>query len=267
MKSSGIAIPRLHSTTQQEAREYLIVQGLELIVDASNERDLTVNEKLESIAPYKPNVVDLCRLHRLVIETKRTTLLEFGTGWSTWVLADALSKLKKEYVEQISDLRRNNPFELHVLDDESKYIEIAKSRLPDSLKELVTFHLSPATMGTFQDRICTYYAHLPLVNPDFIYVDGPDQFNVKETCINGWSTRHKDLMPMSADLLRIEHFLTPGTIVIFDGRAANARFCYANFQRNWIYEYNALYDQHVFCLAEMPLGIYNKRHIDFGYSR
>ena len=34
-------------------------------------------------------------------------------------------------------------------------------------------------MSTFNNRICTQYKNLPLCNPDFIYLDGPDQFNIK----------------------------------------------------------------------------------------
>ena len=89
-------------------------------------------------------------------------------------------------------------------------------------------------MTTFKDRICTQYKKLPLCNPDFIYLDGPDQFKVKED-INGISTRHKDMMPMSCDILKFEYFYTPGTIIICDGRAANAKFLKDHFKRKWKY--------------------------------
>ena len=210
-------------------------------------------------------MIDLCRLHRFVIENKRTTILEFGTGWSTWIFADALSKLKSKYADDVRELRRNNPFELHVVDDEAEFIHIAESRIPEQIKDIVTFYEKAAIMGTFNDRICTFYEALPNVSPDFIYVDGPNQFNIKGD-ISGWSTRHKDMMPMTGDLLRFEHFLTPGTYVIFDGRAANARFVLANLQRQWGYEYDEKYDQHVFVLNEEPLGKFNRRQLDFYIS-
>ena len=60
-------------------------------------------------------------------------------------------------------------------------------------------------MTTFNGRICTEYKKLPLCNPDFIYLDGPDQFNVKGN-VNGINTGHKDLMPMICDILKIENF-------------------------------------------------------------
>ena len=250
---------------RDEAAEYLKNNGLELIVDASAEAELDVNEKLVTREPFKPDLIDLCRLHRFLIENKRTTVLEFGVGWSTWVLADALSKLKSKFSVGIKALRRNNPFELHVVDDEPEFIRIAEARIPDHLRNIISFNEKSAIMGTFNDRICTYYESIPHISPDFIYVDGPNQFSVKSD-VFGWSTRHKDMMPMSADLLCIEHFLTPGTIIVFDGRAANARFFRSNIQRNWEYQHDSHYDQHVFVLKENPLGFLNKAQLEF-YKR
>ena len=63
-------------------------------------------------------------------------------------------------------------------------------------------------MGTFDDRICTYYEKLPNICPDFIYLDGPDIYAPKNE-IRGISTSHKDSLPMAADILAIEHFLLP----------------------------------------------------------
>lgn len=80
-------------------------------------------------------MIDLCRLHRFIIERKRTTIMEFGVGWSTLVLCDALSKLKLKFSDEIKRLRRSNPFKLHAVDNEPKYIEIAEARLPEKLKQ------------------------------------------------------------------------------------------------------------------------------------
>lgn len=150
-------------------------------------------------------------------------------------------------------------------DEAAEFIGVAASRIPEDLKSTATFHQKSIHMGVFNDRVCTYYESTPLVSPDFVYVDGPNIFNVKSE-ISGWSTRHKDMMPMIGDLLRIEHYLTPGTIIVFDGRAANARFFSSNVQRGWGYQYDLEYDQHVFILQEEPLGVFNKAQLDF-YQR
>ena len=71
------------------------------------------------------------------------------------------------------------------------------------------------------------------------------------------------MIPMSADILTLEHFLLPGTLIVVDGRTANARFLKTNLQRDWDYYHSEEYDQHFFELKETPIGIYNQRQIEF----
>ena len=63
------------------------------------------------VAPKSPEWDDLVRLHRLVRTRKVTTVLEFGCGHSTVVLADALAKNEREFGAFVSaNLRRSNAF-------------------------------------------------------------------------------------------------------------------------------------------------------------
>jgi hypothetical protein len=68
---------------------------------------------------------------------------------------------------------------------------------------------------------------------------------------------------MSCDILKIEHFLLPGTMIIVDGRTANARFLKANFQRTWSHNHDIANDIHTFEMVEEPLGSLNDRQIKF----
>jgi hypothetical protein len=120
-------------------------------------------------------------------------------------------------------------------------------------------------MSKFNDRICTLYDIIPNVCPDIIYVDGPDQFNVNGS-INGISTNKIDRLPMAADVLLLEPFLLPGTLIIFDGRTANARFVKNNLQRKWDYIHIDEADIHIFELIEEPLGALNKVQMEFIYQ-
>ncbi len=45
---------------------------------------------------YGPEIEDLYRLYNFIFLNKRTTLLEFGTGWSSLILTRALFDLKKK---------------------------------------------------------------------------------------------------------------------------------------------------------------------------
>ena len=214
--------------------------------------------------PFQAEYDDLIRLHYLVRTRKVTTILEFGVGKSTVVFADALLKNKSEFKSKIKDLRRSNPFECHSVDNSFKWIEECKKNIQQKFfeEEITHIHHSKLKTGTFLDKICTYYDPLPNISPDLIYLDAPDQYSA-EGDIRGISTKHPDRMPMAADILTFEHFLIPGTLIIVDGRTANARFLKNNLQRNWHYFHAVNFDQHFFELLETPLGIYNERQIKF----
>ncbi len=213
--------------------------------------------------PFEAELDDLIRLHHLVLSRRVTTVLEFGVGKSTIVFADALTEnmhLHSKYVE--SELRRSNAFELHSIENNQSWMELVTSQLSPELKDRCHFHHCPLKVSEFNGRLCTFYYELPDICPDLIYLDGPDQFS-PEGSLRGLTTAHADRMPMSADILTIEHFLTPGTLIVVDGRTANARFLRANFQRDWSYFHSPQMDQHFFELTEPPLGVYNRRQLDY----
>lgn len=224
-------------------------------------RDTYLSVDIKNTVPFSEEMDDLIRLHYLITSRKVTTILEIGVGKSTIVLDHALEQNKLNYGDfVIKNLRRSNPFECHSIDNNEEWIEVARST--NQSAKNVTYHFCPCHVSTFNDRICTLYDDLPNICPDFIYLDAPDQFSPIGN-VRGISTNHPDRLPMSADILAIEHFLLPGTLIVVDGRTANARFLKTNLQRNWSYFHSEAYDQHFFELKESPLGIYNKRQIEF----
>ena len=74
--------------------------------------------------PYLPELKDLYMLYQYVVLNKRTTILEFGSGWSSLVFVFALRELKHKYLNKTKSLRRNNPFELFIIENERKYLNI-----------------------------------------------------------------------------------------------------------------------------------------------
>jgi len=203
---------------------------------------------------------DLIRLHFLVISRKVSTILEIGTGKSTIIFDNALEINKKRHYEYYKEnVRCSNLFECHTIDDDDDWI---RSFISKNKTKNTTFYHSIANVSLFNERICTLFEKFPNICPDLIYIDGPAQFSPQGE-IRGIHTRQLDRLPMSADILAIEHFLLPGTLIVLDGRTANARFLQANFQRNWNHYYVEKYDQHFFELAEKPLGLINKDKIDY----
>jgi len=259
-------LPSLRS--KKFIENFFINKDLKSIVQLSKKQKPNVNQMVLD-EPYIPELDDLYRLYQFVLINKRTTILEFGSGWSTLIFSLALKELRDKFYNKVKLLRRNNPFELFVIENEKKYLNITKNRINKFNKYLniknpikINYNFSDVEMTLFNNKICTQYKKLPLCNPDFIYLDGPDQFNVKKD-INGISTGHKDMMPMVCDILKFEYFYTPGTIIVCDGRSANAKFLKDNFKRKWKYQNDYKNDQHIFCLQDPILGKYNKLQIEF----
>jgi len=258
-----IKLPKKISNKQ--IREFFKKKKLDSVLNNKIGEATKVNKMLYSL-PYKPDLNDLYRLYQFIILNKRTTVLEFGTGWSSLIFASALKELRNKFEKKIKLLRRNNPFELFIVDNEKKFFNISKKRVKKFINKKnmkkVHFTFSDVQMTNYNGNIASEYKKIPLCNPDFIYLDGPDQFGVKKD-INGISTKHKDMMPMSCDILKIEYFLTPGTIIVCDGRGANSKFLKDNLKRNWIYKNDLTNDQHIFYLNDPLLGKYNKLQIKF----
>lgn len=238
--------------------------GVDLETYASPAPSIYEKVDPQNRTPFPAEFDDLTRLHFLARTRKATTILEFGVGKSTIVLADALRQNQRDFGAYVNkNLRRANSFEIHSVDNIQHWIDTCKSEFHsrDHL-ERVHFHFSAVEMTTFNGRACTMYKNLPNITPDFIYLDAPGQFDVEGT-VRGISTAHPDRLPMAADILMMEPFLIPGTLIVIDGRTANARFLRNNFQRNWDYHHFYSEDIHTFELIESPLGALNEKQLRF----
>jgi hypothetical protein len=251
--------------------DFFVNKNLKFLINISKENKST--PKYTTKKPHLPNLRDLYNLYNYVLLNKRTTILEFGSGWSTLIFSLALKEIRDKYLTEAKLLRRGNLYELFVVENEKKYLNLTKKNIRKYNKILniknpikINFLFSDVQMSIYNNKICTEYKKLPLCNPDFIYLDGPGQFSVKKD-IKGISTRHKDMMPMASDILKLEYFLMPGSMIVCDGRAANVKFIKDHFKRKWKYIYNKKNDQHIFRLDDPVLGKYNKLLLDYYKKR
>ncbi len=262
----------------KKLKNFFIEKNLSSLINSSNKKSMKVNEMIIN-KPYKPELVDLYRLYDFVAMNKRTTILEFGSGFSSLILLLALQNNKAKYQKDARKLRRNNPFELFIVDNEKKYLNITKNRINEFKKKIksqklkkdieeikINYLFSDCVMTFYKGNYATEYKKIPLCNPDFIYLDGPDQFKIKYK-INNFTTAHKDMMPMACDILKFESFLTPGTIILADGRTANCEFMLNHFKRKWIHYYDRKFDQHIFYLNSPSLGEYNDLQLKFYHNK
>ena len=252
----------------QSSKEYLIQEGLNQYINFDANADFkegvfdAVSGKLN--IPFPPVIEDLARLHRLIRKRKAFTVLEFGSGLSTIVMADALSKNKADFLglQEKPVLRNRFMFQIFSVESDKKWIEYSQSNFPKHLLEHVNFHYSEIKIDTFNGRICHFYDNLPDIVPDFIYLDGPNPKDVKGS-VNGITFQCDERTVMAADILLMESILLPGTFILVDGRTNNARFLNNNLQRNFEMSWDKDGDVTSFELKEERLGKYNILGSDF----
>ena len=252
----------------QSSKEYLIQEGLNQYINFDANADFkegvfdAVSGRLN--IPFPPVIEDLARLHRLIRKRKAFTVLEFGSGLSTIVMADALSKNKADFLglQEKPVLRNRFMFQIFSVESDKKWIEYSQSNFPNHLLEHVNFHYSEIKIDTFNGRICHFYDNLPDIVPDFIYLDGPNPKDVKGS-VNGITFQCDERTVMAADILLMESILLPGTFILVDGRTNNARFLNNNLQRNFEMSWDKDGDVTSFELKEERLGKYNILGSDF----
>lgn len=245
-----------------ELANYIKDEGLDEIIDFSKSEEFeegtfdAVSGKLDVAFPPDPD--DLVRLHKLIRTRMSFTVLEFGLGFSSYVIADALKKNEADWnrLSNKPEIRNRFMFQVFCVDPSWRWIEDVKNNFPAVLQPYVNFHFSQVEMGTFNGQICHYFTNLPDIIADFYYLDGPHPKDVHGS-VNGLSFQCDERTVMAADLLLMESTFLPGTFILVDGRTNNARFLKNNFKREYIYERDKKGDVSTFELNEERLGKYN----------
>ena len=69
-----------------------------------------------------------------------------------------------------------------------------------------------------------------------------------------YRSNNQQRVPISSDILIIESWLEPGTVLIIDGRVANVRYLKSKLIRNWEWATDVENDVTIAILNETPLG-------------
>jgi hypothetical protein len=164
---------------------------------------------------------DLLNLHRLVRSRKPKTILEFGTGFSTIVMAHALAQ--------------NGSGRLYGVDSSEFWIENLKAKFPKNLSPFIELRHSSVSVGVHNGQLCHYYDSLPDVVPDFIYLDAPASDDVQGS-VRGLTFRPESggvRQQVSADILLYESTLKRGATILVDSRYNNVQFLIRNLSRRY----------------------------------
>ena len=84
--------------SSSKIKQYFKKFGLEDIANKKNFKKRHVNQMRDNFA-FQPELDELYLLHRYIILFKRMTVLEFGIGWSTIVMAKQFNIIKKSILK------------------------------------------------------------------------------------------------------------------------------------------------------------------------
>lgn len=249
-------------------RQYIEDNQLDAIIDFHENIDYQesafdhVSGKMTM--PLPPEAADLVRLHQLIRQRKCFTVVEFGLGYSTLIMADALAKNDADWqrLQNKPEIRNRFMFQIFSLDASEEWIALTKSKIPSYLQTRIHMQHSRVGIGTFNGQLCHYYDTLHDVVPDFVYLDGPSAKDVQGS-VHGLSFGCDERTVMAADLLLMEPTFLPGTFILVDGRTNNARFLERNFSRQYSVCWHREQDITTFELNEERLGKYNHLGSDF----
>lgn len=161
---------------------------------------------------FGPKPVDLALLHRAVIRTRPEYAVEFGVGFSTLVISDALKRVGGH---------------LYTVDASDEWLGNTEAKLKANN---VTLMQSPVHAMEIAGQACHRFERVPDVNPGFIYLDGPSWRDVQGDVAGiTWHERP----PISADVLLYESSMYAGSLLVVDGRTNNVAFLKANLRRPW----------------------------------
>jgi len=243
-----------------EFQDFLLTAKLAISSGLGDSRPPILN-KHQNDEPYDFELDDLYYLYSLTRQNAAVSVLEFGSGWSTLALAKAVDENRISMGDTYK-VRHPNPFKVMSVDASEQWMSVTLSRLPTELRELVMPQVTVPRLIELRGSYVSVYAEIPPFTPDMIYLDGPDPEQVAGS-IDGFVSLELHGLPMSADILRIEPYLWPWTIIVTDGRTANARFLQAHLQRNWQYLHDPFGDRTILRLDETPFGPITEDHLAF----
>ena len=125
---------------------------------------------------------DYLTLYEQVKSFKPREVVEFGTGITSVVLAQALIENAREDGSPVGRVTS--------MEDDREWYDIAKSRLPDEVAGIVDLVHSPKVDGFYKCFRGVQYREIPERPYDFVFSDGPD----RHSPVNGDKLFNLDLI-------------------------------------------------------------------------
>jgi len=201
---------------------------------------------------YAPEVDDLYHLYSLVRRKLVTSVLEYGSGWSSLAIHVGLLENRASFAQEFEGVVRHpNLFQHLIIDADERFLNITLQRL-NKLKSDCQIIPVSADCEVVNDTVANWN-YLPNFVADLVYVDGPDDNQIKGNFKN-WTYGGNFTTPIFEDLITLEPYFWPESLIVFDGRTAHARYVKNKFRRNWNFMHDPFGDRSIFRLDEPPFG-------------
>lgn len=171
-------------------------------------------------------------------------MLEFGVGFSTIVMCDALYR---------NDVDGHGEGHLWVVDAYNRWIDNTREKMPEHLRKYCNFTHGKAVTTEHNGELCHAFEQLPDISPDLIYLDGPGGDDVQGKIKGlGFKTNSHNRTVVSSDVLLCESSIAKGSgfLLIVDGRFNNVQFLKRNLKRRYIVREYPLMKYSTFELVE-----------------
>lgn len=163
-----------------------------------------------------PNFADLYDWYTLIRKRQPETVFEFGSGWSTYVIAKALADNADE---------GETGGVVYSMEADNRWLEHTQRVLPDNLDKYCNVIYSPVEDDSISGKPVFRHTEIPERDPDIVHLDGPaltEDYRV------------------AADMLSIENGLEKPFLLVVDGREENVQFLRHHLTRD--YEYRLVAD-------------------------
>jgi hypothetical protein len=159
-----------------------------------------------------PPLGNLINLYDLIKSRRPRTVLEFGVGYSTIIIATALR-------DNLDDFGIAG--HLYTVDSEDEWLENTSKKLDEDVSRFVTLSSSTIEAVIVDHTLCHRYKNLPNISPNFVLIDGPDPQSISgdRNGLNFSSGRPV----VGIDVLLYESTAPNDFFILLDGRWENAR--------------------------------------------
>jgi hypothetical protein len=174
-----------------------------------------------------PDFADLWFLYKTVRYRKPRVILEFGSGCSTAVFAQALADNQA--------LSSQHSGYLYSVDADLYWFKDTAKSMPSHLKNFYEIIHSSLLHVDYEGTPAFQHANVPDVIPNFLYLDGPALTKERQVAL---------------DVLLMEDKLSADFFMVIDGRKTNTEFLKRHLKRKYAIRERKFFNNRVFKLSQ-----------------